>query len=385
MVIGNGTGENYHNRNRQSVSEKIFHQTSQQQKYPLVDLGFYLTVFNWSGEGLFQKQFTKSFSLENEGPTFLILDIKVKYYLPDDPGYYFKGSFNGDTFEKILQKSTLASTTDTSDYFPFVIPLPALARRYHNNLTLIIEAENDVQGGIYGELEIQQNAYLLVGENQTIEKKGKYETKILPSQFSGKTSLIGIDFLVHTQFSIANETLLKTSDFVFSFNFVFNGKIDASFYVIGKDGNEEVFFTNKSNDDYIAANISLLPGSGSNFLDIKITVFGESIWSTKYDFTISESCLEVIPNPDKKPIFEFGDITMSFFQWPSSTLLGICVLLLWLVPVSVLKFKDMKKGPYDVDLTDLDIVDDEDINLGEPEGIAAGDDDDDFEDTYDFD
>ena len=51
------------------------------------------------------------------------------------------------------------------------------------------------------------------------------------------------------------------------------------------------------------------------------------------------------------------------------------------MPYSILKYREWKKLPGEVD---IQILDDDDINILDPEGLTAGDDDDEFEEAFDF-
>jgi hypothetical protein len=178
--------------------------------------------------------------------------------------------------------------------------------------------------------------------------------------------------------TIENETLVNNAEYQMQLDIQLDGDISISAVIYDESDNVGVFSKNETSETTLIATSRFQPIKGVNYCKIEITVYGGSIWSTPFNVSVT-SC-QIRLEESQGNGFGFGDLEIPFFQWPSIPIVGVIVLLLWAMPYSILKYREWKKLPDEVDLNIID--DEEELNILDSEGLTADDDDDDIDDTY---
>ena len=96
-----------------------------------------------------------------------------------------------------------------------------------------------------------------------------------------------------------------------------------------------------------------------------------------YNFTMMNCYLEVKP---ARTGWGFDNLVIPFFNWPAHPFIGIILLSLWIMPYSILKYREWKKDPNEISLNQLD--NDDGANVLDPEGLTASDDGDDIDENF---
>ncbi|MHA1187572.1 MAG: hypothetical protein ACTSSK_12000 [Candidatus Heimdallarchaeota archaeon] len=153
--------------------------------------------------------------------------------------------------------------------------------------------------------------------------------------------------------------------------------------MIAYDTTDFDFKENETVANGFNASVKFTPNAGSNIFLLEVLAYGPAIWSTDFNVTFITSYLTVNYDPDG-PGIDLGNLEIPFFHWPGTPVIGVVVLALWVLPYTILKYREWKKMPGEVEINVLD--DDEGINIMDPEGMSSGDDyDDDIEEVFDFD
>jgi hypothetical protein len=348
------------------------------QEYTFAELGIFIEPLSWSNTGVFHITLNKTFDLENLGPALLLLDFTSEGDKPDSPGYEIEGEFNSIRFESVIAKAIIPIETTTKNSIS--IPLNTQGRIYGNNLFLNISCQNEMTSSKEGILTISETSRLLVGDSLLIDSFGDYASTIYPNSLSGITSLGGIKVSSFIQLTINNETLIQNAEHKINLEITLDGDISLSALLYDETDSVSVFSKNETSTTTLTASAKFQPILGVNYCEIEFSIYGGSLWSTTFNISIT-NCHILLEESQGGFGFGFGDLEIPFFQWPAVPIVGVIVLLLWVLPYSVLKYREWKKLPNEVELNYLE--DDEELNILDPNGITTEDDDDDIDETYD--
>ncbi|MHA1500640.1 MAG: hypothetical protein ACTSSB_02230 [Candidatus Heimdallarchaeota archaeon] len=351
------------------------------QEYSFNSLGIAIAPFSWSGIGSFSLTYNKTFDFNNNGPTLLILSFTSNGDQPDFPGFELTGEFNTNSYSSTIINSIVP--TDGVTTRELVIPLYESSRTFGNYFEITIEAESKYSSGASGTLTILDDSKFLVGDVLEIEANGNFPTDVYPKSLTGRTSIGGVSVYTALQFTITNNTLVDFSEFLYTTHVEFQGDVSINLRLIAYDGRDYDFQQSETSSNEIDGSVQFIPKVGSNFFLVEVRAYGANIWSIDFNVTFTSNYLTISTNPDG-PNGGLGDLEIPFFQWPSTPIIGIIVLALWVLPYTILKYREWKKMPGEVEINVLD--DDESINIMDPEGMSSGDDyDDDIEEVFDFD
>ena len=351
------------------------------QEYSFNDLGIVIEPLSWSGIGSFRITYNKTFDFNNNGPTLLLLSFTSTGDRPDQPGFEISGDFNAYSYSVTMINSIIP--TDGVTIRELAIPLYEASRTFGNYFEITIEAESKHTSGVSGILTILDDSKFLVGDALAIETNGKYPTAVYPDTLTGKSSIGGITVYSALQLTITNTTLVDWSEFLFTTKVETQGDVDVDLRLIAYDNTDYDFIQNETETNQFDAGVKFVPSVGPNIFLIEIEIFGPDIWSNDFNVTFTSSYLAVAINPNG-PNGGLSNLEIPFFHWPSTPIIGIIVLALWVLPYTILKYREWKKMPGEVEINVLD--DDEGINIMDPEGMSSGDDyDDDIEEVFDFD
>jgi hypothetical protein len=366
---------------KRPINENSTENYSTTQEYNLADLGIVIPTLEWSSTGTFQVAINRTFNLENKGPVILVLDFLHEGNRPDNPGYQFSGSFNGEPFAAVIGLHVLPESYDKGVIKQIAIPLTDDGRIYNNQLELTISCQNTLSVLLSASFTICLSSKMVVGHSLLVTSQDSASLPVYPESWQGLSSMVGIALDTVVQFTIENESLLSKSEFIFSTNITYSGPIDLSISLFDQTNHE--FYCDES--DAVAgqfhASCQITPRLGSNFYRVELYVYGENIWSNPFSLTFENSTL-VIQESSGGINIGFGSLEIPFFKWPTIPILGVLVLVLWIMPYTILKYREWKKEPGEVGINDLDdeLFDD----LAAAEGFAAGDDNDDINDNYEF-
>ncbi|MHA1557063.1 MAG: hypothetical protein ACTSPM_09040, partial [Candidatus Heimdallarchaeota archaeon] len=210
---------------------------------------------------------------------------------------------------------------------------------------------------------------------------GNFSAKMHTDFLFGSTTLGGIRAYSYIQMTINNETLLSHGDYQLQFSLEIHGEVSVSLFLF--DTNLQSFSMEKNQTDDYTSEITteISPNLGVNLYTLEIAIYGENIWSSPFNISISNVYLNVEYNENGG--FGFGDLEISFFQWPDYPIVGVLILVVWILPYSILKYRAWKKLPGEVEINFLD--DEEALNILDPEGLSVDDQDDDIDETFEFD
>lgn len=347
------------------------------QEYSFNEIGIFVNSLIWDGIGTFELLINKTFDLDNVGSAFLIIEFTSEGDRPESPGYTFVGEFNLQPFESTLSRSII-SIDDAEEIRQFAIPLNAEGRIYSNSLILNVSCTNELSSGDSGTLTIKATSRILIGNALLLDTYGHYSAQVFPDKQSGISSLSGLRLRSYIPITIENSTLLEKSTCDLEITLQIIGEISVSLTFIDSSDTTHPFEKNETTENTLDAETQFSPTIGSNFYSIEFVIYSNNLWGSDFNVTIT-SC--VLDFSESQNGFGFSDLEIPFFQWPSIPIVGVIILFLWIMPYSILKYREWKKLPGEVD---INILDDEDINILDPEGLTAGDDDDDIEETFDF-
>ena len=350
------------------------------QEYSFSDLGIIIEPLSWSGLGSFKLTYNKTFDFNNNGPTILIMSFTSSGDRPDQPGFEITGKFNTHSYSTTMINSILP--TDGVTIRELAIPLYETSRTFGNYFEIIIEAESKHTSGVSGTLTILEDSKFLVGDVLAVDANGKFPTDVYPDTLTGKTSIGGVAVYSVLQITITNDSLVDDSEFLFTTQVEFQGDVTVNLRLIAYDNTDYDFQQNETGTEEFDAGVKFTPKTGSNIFLLEVRAYGSAIWSIDFSVTFTSSYLSVYENLDD-PNNGLGNLEIPFFHWPSTPVIGIVVLALWVLPYTILKYREWKKVPGEVE---INVLDDEGISIMDPEGLASGDEyDDDFEEVFDFD
>ncbi len=351
------------------------------QEYTFNDLGIAINQFSWSDKGTFLLTVNKTFDLDNNGPIVLLLEFSTQGDKPDSPGYKIFGKFNQHSFETSIPRWMIASSDDHGLIKQIAIPLEGEGRLYSNYFELSVEVKNNYDAYAEGSLQILGNSKLLIGDDLLIDTYGNFSTKMYTDFLFGSTTLGGIRAYSYIQMTINNETLLSHGDYQLQFSLEIHGEVSVSLFLF--DTNLQSFSMEKNQTDDYTSEITteISPNLGVNLFTLEIAIYGENIWSSPFNVSISNVYLNVEYNENGG--IGFGDLEIPFFQWPDYPIVGVLILAVWILPYSILKYRAWKKLPGEVEINFLD--DEEAMNILDPEGLSVDDQDDDIDETFEFD
>lgn len=347
------------------------------QEYSFNDIGIFTNSLVWDGIGIFELSMNKTFDLNNIGPAFLIIEFTSEGDRPESPGYTFAGEFNLQPFESTLSRSIIP-IDDDEEIRQIAIPLQSDGRIYSNNLIINVSCTNELSSSDSGTLTIKETSRMLIGNALLLDTYGHYTAQVYPEKQSGLSSLSGLKLRSYIPITIENNALLEKSTCDLEITLQIIGEISISLTFFDSSDTTHPFVKNETSENTLDAETQFTPTIGSNFYSIEFVVYSNNLWGSDFNVTIT-SC--IIDFTESQNGFGFSDLEIPFFQWPSIPIVGVIILFLWIMPYSVLKYREWKKLPGEVD---INILDDEDINILDPEGMTAGDDDDDIEETFDF-
>lgn len=347
------------------------------QEYSFANIGLFLEPFSWDGLGQFHISINKTFDLNNNGPTILVMEFISEGDKPDNPGYEIIGSFNQISFSTSISRAMLSSPDDNC-VNKIAIPLEAEARIYGNNLYFNISCKNEQSGYNSGKLTIKEASRLFVGNSLLIDSYGAFLSAIYPNELNGIASLGGIKMTCYVQITVENETLIQNANYQIQLEIIFEGDISLSAILYDEKNNVYVFNKNETSQNTLIASSEFQTKKGVNYCEIELSIYGGSLWSTPFNISIID-CKILLEESQGGFGFGFSDLEIPFFQWPSVPIVGIIVLLLWIMPYSFLKYREWKKLPNEIE---VNILDDEEFNILDPEGLTVDDGDDEFEDTF---
>jgi len=347
------------------------------QEYSFNDIGIFTNSLVWDGVGTFELSINKTFDLNNIGPAFLIIEFTSEGDRPESPGYAFVGEFNLQPFESALSRSII-SIDDNEETRQFAIPLKSEGRIYSNNLNLNVSCTNEFSSGDSGTLTIKDSSRLLIGNALLLDAYGHFTAQVYPERQSGISSLSGLKLRSYIPLTIENTTLHEKSICDLEITLQIIGEVSVSLTFFDSSDTTHPFEKNQTSENTLGAETQFSPTIGSNFYSIEFVIYSNNLWGADFNVTIT-SC--IIDFTESQNGFGFSDLEIPFFQWPTIPFVGVIILFLWIMPYSILKYREWKKLPGEVD---INILDDEDINILDPEGLTAGDDDDDIEEAFDF-
>lgn len=341
-------------------------------EYTFDSIGLSLEEFQWSSLGTFSISYNKSFDLDNRGPAILLLDYSSDGDKPASPGYKIYGTFNGANYSMFISRAILSS--DSSEVKQIVIPLESEGRIFGNNINFSISAENSIEAEAAGSLQILGSSKLLIGDVLQIDTFGYYQVQLFPTKWEGLSSMSGTNIRTIVQFTILNETLISQGNCDLKLKYKLTGEVTNTIYLF--DQNQDAFQTTKVvlDDGSINASSAIEPILGINTFTIEMTIYSKNLWVTDFNLTFAFCYLEFEPAGQG---FGFDNLVIPFFNWPDHPVVGVLLLFVWILPYSILKYRDWKKLPNEVELNNLDNEDPN--NIFDPEGLATGDDHGDFD------
>ncbi|MBN1330622.1 MAG: hypothetical protein JXA54_14205 [Candidatus Heimdallarchaeota archaeon] len=344
--------------------------------YLFSELGIFPEDLIWDGIGNFNISFTKLFDLTNTGPVVLLIEFITYDDKPSSPGYEIKGTFNQNSFKSKISNDIIPPYGDEKLLQQIAIPINTTARIYGNVLEINVSCTNDYLSRQKGTLTILASSQILVGNLLIVESFGKIPIKILPNILQSYAGIIGVKFESYIQVTFENETLMKGSNCQLIFDIVYDDDVSLTMYLIDEDERVMTFSKNETSENLFSAQVKFPSRLGIHYYKIETTVYGNDLWQTEFNITFSNSKLNII----KSSSSGFGDLEIPFFQWPSVPIVGILVLFLWALPYSVLKYREWKKLPDEIDINVLE--DDNTLNILDPEGLTIDDDEsDDIDDS----
>ncbi len=346
------------------------------QEYSFANIGLFLEPFSWDGLGQFHTSINKTFDLNNNGPIILVLEFYSEGDKPDYPGYDIYGIFNQISFTSCISRDMLSSSNENC-VSKIAIPLKSEARIYGNNLFINISCKNEQIGYNSGILTIKETSQLFVGNSLIIDSYGSFTSNIFPNEFNGVAPLGGLKIASYVQLTIVNETLLEKSNYEMLLDITYEGDISLSAILYDERNNVYVFNKNETSTNKLKVNSEFNIKKGVNYCKIEFSIYSGSLWGTYFNISIT-NCQVLIVESQGGFGFGFSDLEIPFFQWPSIPIVGIIILLLWIMPYSILKYREWKKIPNEIE---VNILDDEEFNILDPEGLAIIDDDE-FDDTF---
>jgi len=260
------------------------------------------------------------------------------------------------------------------------IPLSAKGRIYSNHLALNISYTNEHSSSDSGILTIKETSRLFIGDVLLLENYGQFTTQVFPEKQVGTSSLSGLKLRSYLSLSIENNSLLENSECKLDLEIQVIGEVSVSLTFFDASSKAHPFEKNQTSEETIIAKTQFLPTIGSNFYTIELVIYSDNLFGSDFNVTISSCNVDLFESQIGFG-FGFSDLEIPFFQWPSIPIVGVVILFLWVMPYTILKYREWKKLPGEVD---INIIDDEDINILDPEGLTAGDDDDEFEEAFDF-
>ena len=350
------------------------------KEYTFNELGIVVDQINWSGKGTIEISINKTFDLENNGPIVILLEFYTMGDKPDSPGYAIEGQYNNETFETSIQRWMIDGYEDSGIVKQLVIPLESEARVYGNFFELTIEAKNNYDGYAEGLAQILGTSKFLIGDNLLIEDYGQFSTKMYNNKCQGHTTIGGIRRYSYVQLTINNETLLSKSDYYFGFTITIHGEVSASLFLYDSNFQSYSLTRNETDDYTTVVTAELVPHLGVNIFTLETAIYGQNLLSSSFNITISDVHLNVEYSGSGG--FGFGDLEIAFFNWPSYPIVGVIILALWVLPYSVLKFRDWKKMPGEVEINFLE--DENAVNILDPEGLSVTEEDDDIDETFEL-
>jgi len=357
-------------------------ESSPPREYLFSELGVISPTLSWQGLGSFSQAINETFDLSNKGPVFLVLEFSVQGDKPSSPGYRLTGSFNEEPFEVIITRAQLSYMIASGGPQQLVIPFEGVARFLLNHFYLNLSCTMESSSSLEGSLTIHGNSKFLVGNVLVLDSFGNYPVQILPATFKGYSSIgSGMVFKSFIQVTIENESLVYHSGCSLTLTLELMGQQTISLALCDKNGQVSILDKNTTADENtLVASTTFTPYLGVSIYELEVTIFGSTIWSTEFEVNITQS---VIHFYKKDRLFGFDTLEIPFFVWPSVPLVGILVLTMWFLPYTILKYREWKKSPYEVNLTGLEDADDDAFNVLDPEGYAVDEPDDDFDDTLD--
>ncbi|MBK5112826.1 MAG: hypothetical protein JJE41_04295 [Candidatus Heimdallarchaeota archaeon] len=347
------------------------------QEYSFNDIGIFSNSLIWDGAGTFELSIYKTFDLNNIGPALLVIDFTSDGDRPESPGYVFEGEFNLQPFESTLSRSIIP-IDDSEETIQFAIPMFAEGRIFSNHLVINISCTNEYSSSDSGTLTIKETSRLFIGDALLLDNYGQFAAHVFPEKQSGMSSLSGLKVRSYIPLTIENNSLLEKSECNLELTVQIIGEISVSLTFFDASDATHSFVKNQTSVNTLNAKTQFSPAIGSNFYTIELVIFSDKLWGSDFNVTITSCTIELTESQNR---FGFSDLEIPFFQWPSIPIVGIVILFLWIMPYSILKYREWKKLPGEVD---INIIDDEDINILDPEGLTAGDDDDDIEEAFDF-
>lgn len=350
------------------------------QEYTFNDLGIIINQLSWSEKGTFQLSVNKTFDLNNIGPIVIILEFSVQGDKPDSPGYKILGEFNQQSYETSIPRWMIDSSGTPEVIKQLAIPLEGEGRLYSNYFELTIEVNNNYDDYAEGSLQILGSSKLLIGDDLLIDNFGQFSANMYTDFLYGSTTLGGIRAHSYIQMTINNETLVSNGYYQLQFSIEIHGEVATSIFLVDSNSQSSSLEKNQT-DEYtseITAEIS--PNIGVNLYTLEIAIYGENIWSSTFNVSISNVYLNV--EYTKNNGFRFDDLEIPFFQWPTYPVVGVIILVIWILPYSVLKYRAWKKLPGEVEINFLD--DEAVVNILDPEGMSVEDEDDDIDETFEF-
>ncbi|NHJ04199.1 MAG: hypothetical protein EAX90_05210 [Candidatus Heimdallarchaeota archaeon] len=347
------------------------------QEYSFSDLGLIIEPLSWSNVGTFQVGLNKTFDLMNSGPTILVIEYSSEGEKPDNPGYKISGTFNQiEYYGEISRAMILVDTPETKSQL--VIPLNSSGRVFANNLNLTITAKNEIETENSGKLTVHGSSKLLIGNAIVPEEYGIYQIELYPSKLSGSTTLGGSRFQSYIQFTIFNETLISNGNYNLIFTYEYQGEITYSIFLF--DEQEDAFQIKKTeiSENIFNASSAIEPNLGLNIFTLELAIYSDNLWSENFNLTFTGCFLVIEPTNSG---WGFDNLVIPFFNWPNYPTVGIIILSVWILPYTVLKYREWKKLPGEVEINFFE--DDDSFNVLDPEGLSAGDDFD-IDDNFDF-
>ncbi len=346
-------------------------------EYSFNDIGIFSNVLSWAGAGTFVLSINETFDFNNIGSAILVIDFTSEGDRPESPGYQVKGEFNLQPFEASITRAIIP-IDNNEEIVQFAIPLSADGRIYSNHLALNISCTNEYSSSNSGILTIKETSRLFIGDVLLLENYGLFPTQVFPEKQIGTSSLSGLKLRSYLSMTIKNNSLLEHSECTLNLDILITGEVSVSLTFFDANSKAHPFEKNQTSENTIKAETHFIPVIGSNFYSIELVIYSDNLFGSDFNVTITNCNIELT---ETQHGFGFNDLEIPFFQWPSIPIVGVIVLFLWIMPYSILKYREWKKLPGEVD---INIIDDEDINILDPEGMTAGDDDDDFEEAFDF-
>jgi len=334
--------------------------------YLFSELGIFSEDLIWDGLGNFNISINKIFDLTNTGPAILIIEFISYDDKPGGSGYVITGAFNQISFESLISNDVLPPYGDEELLQQIAIPIDTTARIYGNDLEINVSCSNNYLSRQKGTLTILDSSQIIVGNMLVVESFGKSPIHLLPNILHSYAGVFGVKFESYIQVTYENETLMEESNCQLTFDIVFAEEVSLSIYFIDESDSVMTVSRNETSENSFSVYVNFSPKLGIHYYKIETTVYGSDLWETEFNITLTNSKLNIIKSDGS------GDLDIPFFQWPSIPVVGILVLFLWALPYSVLKYREWKKLPDEIDINVLD--DDDTLNILDPEGLTIEED-----------